>query len=64
MACKPNEGSLRVGIAIMRRFNETTGLSPQEELRKFADHLRDRWDLGTCDNSVVIAIATEKPLVN
>lgn len=63
--CAPNEGSLRVGIAIMRRFNESNGngLNPTEEFHKFADHLRNQWQLGTCDNSIVIAIATEKPLV-
>lgn len=65
VACKEDESGLVVGIVLVKEYDNSNapkaplyeGDNPQT-LNEFAAHIRQKWNLGTCDNAVLLTIAS------
>jgi len=62
--CKEGQSGLVVGFAIIKDYEDKSNSQVDEAnpaiLQEFSDHIRERWNLGSCDNSLLITIATDK----
>jgi len=61
--CKEDQSGLVVGFVIVKEYDSDTVPNANEAnpqaLQDFSEYVRNKWSLGTCDNSVLITIATE-----
>ncbi|KAI1307978.1 hypothetical protein HDE_00543 [Halotydeus destructor] len=55
--CPVGRHGLTIGIALMNGIYRPYATHPRENAIEFADYLRNKWKLGTCENDVVILIA-------
>lgn len=64
--CKENESGLQVGIVLVKEYDDSNapkaplyeGDNPQS-LNEFANSIRAKWNIGACDNSVLLAVASD-----
>ena len=60
--CKDGEPGLVVGLLFIKEYDDSGAQNSDEAnppaLQELANHVREQWNLGTCNNSILIAIAT------
>ena len=63
--CKDGESGLVVGIVVVKQYDASNALKSAASeanpiaLQEFSESVRQKWNLGACENSVLITIATE-----
>ncbi|GFS35248.1 uncharacterized protein NPIL_570361 [Nephila pilipes] len=56
--CKGDSGGIIVGIALLKHMFQPYNQHPSKTIRSFTQTLREKWNLGKCDNDILIVVAT------
>ncbi|GBL88082.1 hypothetical protein AVEN_133732-1 [Araneus ventricosus] len=56
--CSNETGGIIVGIALLKYMFQPYNQHPAKTIRTFAQTLRENWNLGKCDNDILIVVAT------
>lgn len=63
LACKDGESGLVIGFVILKQYDDSNAPKSTDVnssvLQELADHVRQQWNFGTCDNNILIAFATD-----
>ncbi|XP_015920908.1 uncharacterized protein [Parasteatoda tepidariorum] len=56
--CDGEEGGIVIGIALLKYVFQPYNEHPSQIIRSFTERLRSKWQLGKCDNDILIIVAT------